>query len=186
MIHAPLSTLRLQRIRTRAAHAALQAPELERFLARSGVDLLVTDQIDALKVRVNAGVEALLRRITQARWHLRRVVWRRASLAATTLTVAVVSVPGAPLFAVPLPWGICTVAGLATVGILCCLPRPLLELRTLAELPGRYDGRVQTAESAEELLQFSETVLAEARALGSLDSLDESPDLPTDGTTKNP
>jgi len=186
MIHAPLSDLRLQRVRTRTAHAALQAPELERFLARGGVDLVVTDQVDALKVRVNAGVEALQRRLTQASWHLRRVIWRRASFAAATLTLAVVSAPGAPLFAVPFPWALCTAAGLATVGVLCCLARPLLERRTLAGLQGRYDGRVQTAETAEELLQFSETVLAEARAIGSLDSLDESLDLAPDDPMKNP
>jgi hypothetical protein len=45
---------------------------------------------------------------------------------------------------------------------------------------------VQTAETAEELLQFSETVLAEARAIGSLDSLDESLDLAPDDPMKNP
>ena len=50
-------------LRTAAIQRAVMAPELERFLSRKSVDLLVTDQIEAIEVRVRKGIEVLDRKI---------------------------------------------------------------------------------------------------------------------------
>ena len=85
------------RLRTDAVLQTLCAPELERYLSRRSVDLLVTDQIEALQVRVREAVAVLERRVVRATEEARRR-WRRWLLVAFAGTVVLIlGSPGMPL-----------------------------------------------------------------------------------------
>ena len=159
--------------RTKAVRRAVRAPELERFLAREHIDLLVTDQIEALQVRVRRGIEVLDQRVTQG---LR--VARRRITALLTTTVAGFALAALHIFASAqgvfrggglstlVLWSLAALAFLVSVAVIPALLRAFLDWRLLSRLRGRYAGGVERAKSMEELLAFAEKALEEARAVG--------------------
>ncbi len=63
MSEVALEPLELQLLRTPAVREVFNAPELERLLGGEGLDLSMTDEPEALRVRLEAGLEVLERRI---------------------------------------------------------------------------------------------------------------------------
>ena len=160
----------LRPFRTRRVREVVLAPELDRYLGRRNVDLLLTDQIEALQVRVRAGLDVLERR-------------RRAAEVAVggRLRSVLLGVAGGTAFAVI---GFCIPEDLGTQ-LLAMLPGALVALTAgilavplardrsqLRRLRGRYDRGIAAATSSESLLEFSESVLREARALGMVPAFD--------------
>ena len=63
MSEAILEPMELHLLRTSVVREAFNAPELERLLGGEGLDLSMTDEPEALRVRLEAGLEILERRI---------------------------------------------------------------------------------------------------------------------------
>ena len=63
MPESKLKPMDLRMLRTPGVREEFNAPELERLLGGEGVDLSMTDQPEALRVRLEAGLEVLDRRI---------------------------------------------------------------------------------------------------------------------------
>jgi hypothetical protein len=160
-VNAPvLPPGRWRRFRTRVVRRAVLAPELERYLSRRHVDLAVTDQLEALQVRVRAGLDTFQRRLDRARAAARARGWiLTASLAAGVLLLAL----GGPWLRIP--------TALVTAASAIALGRLVLDRIQLRRLHGRYRGRVDACRTADELLNFAEEALAEARALGAAPEL---------------
>ena len=63
MPESKLKPMDLRMLRTSGVREEFNAPELERLLGGEGVDLSMTDQPEAFRVRLEAGLEVLDRRI---------------------------------------------------------------------------------------------------------------------------
>ena len=63
MPESKLKPMDLRMLRTSGVREECNAPERERLLGGEGVDLSMTDQPEALRVRLEAGLEVLDRRI---------------------------------------------------------------------------------------------------------------------------
>lgn len=170
-VPSELPPLRLRSARTALVRSALAAPELERYLSRHRIDLLVTDPIEALQVRVREGVAVLERRVERARRAARRrLTGLLALLLAHALLVAFLlreaTNPGGSLSGPALFLLLLASAALpVSAGAILRLARDLAQLRALE---GRYSGRAERITSRDELLAFAGRVLDEARALGVL------------------
>ncbi len=150
---------RPRRLRTAAARRAVLAPDLERYLARRSVDLTVTDQLEALQVRVRRGVEVLARKIEEGI----RITGRAAAVLGTLVALCLIA---ANAFFLEL-WA--RAAFLAAAGMAgTFFVRAVLDWDHLRGLRGRYTGGVEQARTAEDLLAFAERVLENARALGAV------------------
>ena len=156
---SPLPPVPVRPFRTAAVRRAVLAPEVERYLDRRRVDLLVTDQIEAVRVRVAAGLDVLARRLAAADGVARRLA-RRWTLAVGLLSLIALGggvTTGDPWFlAVPLP-GIAALVPLA---------RALADLRQARRLRPRYTIDLARCETADDLLELASGVLEEARILG--------------------
>jgi hypothetical protein len=162
-------------VRTRAVRRAILAPELERYLSRAHVDLLVTDQFEALQVRVAKGIEVLERKVAAGLKAARsRAFLMGATVAAGLLLAAahaVLVANGAVREEVP---GMTALWILAGAGLFVALAAAvdlagvLNDAAKLRNFAGRYRGGVERARTASELLDFAEQALAGARALGAV------------------
>ncbi|MCH2582772.1 MAG: hypothetical protein MK133_16435, partial [Planctomycetes bacterium] len=63
MPESDLKPMDLRMLRTSGVREEFNAPELERLLGGEGVDLSMTDQAEALRVRLEAGLVVVDRRI---------------------------------------------------------------------------------------------------------------------------
>jgi hypothetical protein len=162
-------------LRTRAIIRAVQAPELERYLSRRSVDLLVTDQLEAVRVRVEKGIEVLERKAREGI----RAGRRRAAALGATLAVGLLLAAAHLLLVVtgrlsgtgPVELLLTLIAGLALLAALVAgmqLATALRDVRLLARIPGRHRDRLAGADTADRLLAAAEEALEEARALGFL------------------
>jgi hypothetical protein len=163
-------------IRTPAVLRAIRAPELERYLSRRSVDLLVTDQVEAIKVRIAKGIEVLERK---ARDGIRAGRRRAAALAATFVVGLLLAGAHAVLAARGRLPGDDPVAAALSLIAACALLAGLVAAMRLAAVIGdmarlralllRRHGRgLETAGAAAALLDLAEEALAEARALGAV------------------
>ncbi len=84
MSETRLPALGLRPLYHRHLRELVAAPELERFLGGYGLDLAVTDQVDAVRVRIAAGIELLERRVLAAFV----TAWRRQAWACLAWSVA--------------------------------------------------------------------------------------------------
>jgi hypothetical protein len=164
-------------IHTRAIQKAILAPEIERYLSRRHVDLLVTDQLEALQVRVARGIEVLERKIASGLKAARsRALLMVGTAAAGFLLAAahgVLVAGGALQEGGPRATVLWIVAVLAMAAALLAaveLVGALSDAAKLQRLAGRYRGGVESARTPAELLDFAEQALADARALGAVPS----------------
>jgi len=147
-------------LRTKQIRRAVLAPELERYLSMKEVDFAMTDQVEALQVRVRRGIEVLERRLAEGlrvarRWNLTWAVVAGFSASATLCLV------GYPL------------AALASVLIFAlsvlCLVEGMADTVRLRALRGRYTGLVELARTRDELVEYARRALADAMALGAVE-----------------
>jgi hypothetical protein len=143
---------------------------------------MVTDQLEALQVRVRRGIEVFDQRIRAGL----RVARRRAAVLLAT-AVAGLSLLGLHVFAsehgifrgggfpARVLWLLATLAFLVALAAVPLCVLAFLDMRRLSRLRGRYTGEMERARSAEELLEFAEKVLDEARRLGMVPTSPASP-----------
>lgn len=164
-------------LRTTTVRRAVLAPELERFLSRKSVDLLVTDQIEAIAVRVRKGIEVFDRKLQAGI----KVARKRATVltvcAATGLGLLLLTPyclawaeakPGDRGLATLTLWGLAGVALIAVVLVDTALERALADQAQLQRVAGHSTQAVEEATTIEELLAHAESVLTTARKLGAL------------------
>jgi len=163
MPESKLKPMDLRMLRTPGVREEFNAPELERLLGGEGVDLSMTDQPEALRVRLEAGLEVLDRRILAG---IKLALGRQAKLCglaggalgisagawwALTLSVATA---GAVLF------------GLLLIYLLVLLARVRSDLKLLAGLRGRYRGRFEGCSDIPELQAAAREIYDEVRIVG--------------------
>lgn len=155
-------TTTLVPLRTRAARRAVIAPDLERYLDPANVDLMVTDQVQALRVRVARGLEVFENRLWDALAAVRRWILAGAALLlVSALTASLAAHAGRWLG-----------AGGAAAGVLCALwilSRAGLDQRRLRRLSARFSRlEIDALETSRQVLDYGEAILEEARALGAI------------------
>lgn len=162
----------IARLRSRAARRAIIAPDLSRYLDRRNVDLMVTDQVQALQVRVRRGLEVFEHRLADARAALRiGFAWRSGIFGAATFATVGLSQQlyssnseASPLLSIGLALGAILVL-LAAVTVV----RLLQDHRQLTILSGRC-ARIDldTASTNDEVLAIADDVLGAATILGAV------------------
>jgi len=162
-------------LRTAAIRRAVLAPELERFLSRKSVDLLVTDQIEAIAVRVRKGIEVLDRKIEAGIEVARK---RIAVLTLCGVAGLLLLIPHCLAwadgklegrdFATLLLWGLAGLVLIALFVVDIALVRAFADKAQLQHLAGRYTRGVDEAGTIGELLAHAEIVLNAARKLGAV------------------
>lgn len=161
------------KLRTAAVQRAVFAPELERFLSRKSVDLFVTDQIQAIEVRVRKGIEVLDRKIEAG---IRVAKKRITVLTLCGVTGLLLLIPLCLAWANGKPggrdgttlllWGLASLIVVALVVVNIALVRTIADRGQLQNLAGRYTRGVEDADTIDELLAHAESALAAARKLG--------------------
>lgn len=166
----------LRAISTPAIRRAAMAPELERLLSSGSVDLLLTDQVQAIQVRGRKGLEVLSRRASEAR----RLARRKAGLVAAaalagSLTLLLHVLTGREAGARGVPGGeaaLWILAGVILLAILACgislarLVRDMASLAALARLASSHAAALEGARTAAEALAIMESALDGARRAG--------------------
>ncbi|MBI4601224.1 MAG: hypothetical protein HY721_04605 [Planctomycetes bacterium] len=167
-------------LRTGSVRRAVAAPELERYLSRGSVDLAVTDQLEALQVRVRRGVDVLETKLAEGLRAARREITsqsvRTGAFAAMGAFLAVKMPPwelpwGLPRGespAAPLLWAALGLILVRVVFGIAWIARAAADRTRLADLQGRHAGIAERARTAEELLALSEQALADAHAIGAV------------------
>lgn len=164
----------LRAVRSRAVRKALRAPEIERYLSRGSVDLLVTDQVEALKVRVSRGIEVLERKVKAAR----QAAYGRAvldvlvfllglALPALHALVAFRGLDGGSPGGAAL-WALAGLTLCVGIAALLDLIRVLGDAAVLARIPRDRLSRLEAAGTAQDVLRIADEALAEARAAGAV------------------
>lgn len=147
------------------------APDLERYLDPRNIDLLVTDQVEAVRVRVARGLEVFERR------RLDGVAAARKSRALASslllLCCALGYVAGPPRFgdvdAGVWRWVMGGVSAIGALWAASVLVRTSLDIRRLRRLAGRFTPRdLDDLGSSREVLDYGEKALEEARTLGAV------------------
>jgi len=163
-------------VRSKPVRKALLAPEIERYLSRGNVDLLVTDQVEALKVRVARGLEVLERRAKLAR----QVAHGRALLDALIAVLGLLlpgvhalvassgRLEGGGAAAGAALWALAALSLAVGVAAIVDLVRVLGDSRRLRLLDRDHAPALEAAKTSEEVLRLAEEALANARAAGAV------------------
>lgn len=175
MPESTLEPMELRLLRTPAIREEFNAPELERLLGGEGVDLAMTDQPEALRVRLEAGLEVLERRVLAG---IRRALGRQAKLcglagvvlgliAGSWVAVQVDVVPSVPLaLALSIATGGALLFGGLLVYLFILLLRVRGDLKLLIRLRGRYRGRFEDCSGISDLQAAAREVYDEVRIVG--------------------
>lgn len=149
-------------LHTRAARRAVIAPDLERYLDPANVDLMVTDQVQAVRVRVERGREVFENRLRDGLIATRRWLVAGAVLFLIGVVIGYVSIQAGH-------WLIASVGTGGAVWWMWILSRAGLDWRRLHAVSGRFSrSDLDRLESSRELLDHGEAILEEARALGAI------------------
>jgi len=163
-------------VRSKPVRKALLAPDIERYLSRGSVDLLVTDQIEALKVRVAKGLEVLERKAKLAR----QVAHGRALLDALVVVLGLLlpavhalvassgRLDGGGAAAGAALWALAALSLAVGAAALIDLVRVLGDSRKLRLLHRDRTAGLEAAKTSEEVLRIAEEALADARAAGAV------------------
>jgi hypothetical protein len=170
------SNARMRAVRSKPVRKALLAPEIERYLSRGSVDLLVTDQVEALKVRVARGLEVLERKAKLAR----QVAHGRALLDALVVVIGFALPAGHALMASSgrldeggagtgaALWALAALSLAVGTAAFIDLVRVVGDSRRLRLLGRDRTADLEAAKTAEEVLRIAEEALADARAAGAV------------------
>ena len=153
------------------------APELGRLLGEEGVDLSMTDQPEALKIRIEAGLAVLERRVLASISEALRLQARACVLIGILLGILVgigISIPGQPQAT-----HYAMIGGLVVVGsLLVFLVKKVLgvrsDLKLLARLRGRYHGLLESCCDIPQLQAAASLIYGEILQVGG--ELPEEPD----------
>lgn len=175
MSESILEPIDLRMLRTPGVRGEFNAPELERLLGGEGVDLSMTDQPEALKVRLEAGLEVLDRRTLAG---IRLALGRQARLCGLS-GVALGIIAGACFafeaeagpriswgWSLSIAAGVGLLFGLLLIYLFILLARVRGDLKLLARLRGRYRGRFEGCAGIPELQAAAREVYDEVRVVG--------------------
>ena len=155
-------TTRVVPLHTRAARRAVIAPDLERYLDPANVDVMVTDQVQAVRVRVERGREVFENRLRDGLMATRRWLVAGAVVFLICVVVGYVSAQAGR-------WLIASAGTGGAVGCLWIVSRAGLDWRRLHGASGRFSrSDLERLETSRELLDHGEAILEEARALGAI------------------
>ena len=175
MAESTLEPLELHLLRTPGVRSEFNAPELERLLGGEGLDLSMTDQPEALRVRLEAGLESLDRRILAG---IRLALGRQAklcALAGVALGIiagawVAVQVDVAPrvnwALALSIATGGALLFGTLLIYLLILLARVRGDLKLLVRLRGRYRGVFDDQRDLAGLQAAARQVYDEVRLVG--------------------
>ena len=175
MPESDLKPMDLRMLRTSGVREEFNAPELERLLGGEGVDLSMTDQAEALRVRLEAGLEVLDRRILAS---IKLALGRQAKLcglagvvlgiiAGAWVAVQVDAVPPVNwALALSVATGGAVLFGLLLIYLLALLVRVRGDLKLLVGLRGRYRGRFEGCSGIPELQDAAREIYDEVRIVG--------------------
>ena len=158
-------------LRTRAARRAVVAPDLDRYLDPRNVDLVVTDQVQAVRVRVERGLEVFEKRL---RCSLKAVMrWIAASAVLLPCCVAAAWTAGRVLYRGDgggvWHWIAAAAATAAALTAGVTLAGAVVDFARLRRRVGRFKpSDLDDLETSRDLLDYAETVLREARGLGAI------------------
>ena len=166
-----LERVPLRRLRHRFLRETLAAPELDRLLGTGELDLTVTDQVDALRVRVLAGLGVLDRRVLATY----TAAWRRQGWLAMGVGIAAGIAVGAGVSLIraeeltakghTAAWVILVLASLVTIAFVATIVRIRLDMALLRKLRKRYRPVVEAAATREQLLATARTIHEEVRTV---------------------
>lgn len=166
----------LHQLRHSRIREVFNAPELSRLLGDEGLDLSMTDQPEALKVRIEAGIAVLERRVLAALAAALRLQVRVCGLIGITLGI----IAGIAIAASGQPPGLryAMIGGLVgLVALVVFLVAKLLrvrgDLKLLALLRGRYRGLLDNCTDIPELQAVARRIYGEIREVGG--GLEEEP-----------
>ena len=149
-------------LRTRATRQAILAPDLTRYLDRSQLDLAVTDQVQALQVRVRRGLEVFEKRRAKA--------LDAAKLTMVNHTTVIILCAVVAAFAATAQLWISTSAALiAGSGFAIALIRAAFDRFQLRRLENRFRVKdIDSAQTVDEILAIADEVLNTAATLGAV------------------
>ncbi len=169
MTEFKLDTLDLHVLKHRRVREVFNAPELSRLLGEEGLDLSMTDQPEALKIRIEAGLAVLERRVLASLSEALRLQARTCVLLGILLGILVgiaLYLPGRSPSPAYLAVGALVLAG----GLLALQVKKLLgvrgDLKLLARLRGRYHGLLEGCGDIPELQAAAALVYGEVRQVG--------------------
>ena len=172
-----LDPLELHILHHHRVREVFNAPELGRLLGEEGLDLSMTDQPEALKVRIEAGIAVLERRVLASLSEALRLQARTCVFLGILLGMLVglaIYLPGQS------PAGpYLAIGGLVLLGgLLAWLVKKLLgvrgDLKLLARLRGRYHGLLEGCGDIPEFQAAAGLIYGEIRQVGG--ELPEEPD----------
>lgn len=153
---------RLRTLRVRKLREIFAAPELARYLGQRGVDFQLVDQVEALRVRVERGLELVADRAQAAMAAARRRAWFAVAL----LCVLAGGVAGA--FFLDFTFRI--FAFLAAAPLIAGTLQRLLWLRrdyrSLEAIRTRYDDAIREVRDIARLKALARTIWFEVESLG--------------------
>ena len=169
MSEVALEPMELQLLRTPAVREVFNAPELERLLGGEGLDLSMTDEPEALRVRLEAGLEILECRILAG---TRLALGRQARLCG--LAGVILGILGGVTVAASgqsagMLYTMVGSMGALAVGIVFLVTRVLRvrgDLKLLAGLRGRYRGVLDDRRDIAGLQAAAREVYDEVRVVG--------------------
>ncbi len=154
----------------RAARRAMLAPDLTRYLDRRSVDLAVTDQVDAIRVRIDRGLEVFERRLADAHALTVREVLGMGIALAAALAIAITW--GRPVVIDPATvsaatWLTASVATGAVIFIAIAIGRRWFDLRRIRSLRAICSREgLEALETVDRLFDHADRVLASAVEVG--------------------
>ena len=163
MPESKLKPMDLRMLRTPGVREEFNAPELERLLGGEGVDLSMTDQPEALMVRLEAGLEVLDRRILAG---IKLALGRQAKLCGLAGVVLGISCGAWWALALSVATVGAVLFGLLLIYLLVLLMRVRGDLKLLVGLRGRYRGRFEGCSGIPELQAAAREIYEEVRIVG--------------------
>ena len=177
MTEFKLDPLELHMLHHRRVREVFNAPELGRLLGEEGLDLSMTDQPEALKIRIEAGIAVLERRVLASLSEALRLQTRTCVFLGILLGMLVgmaIYLPGQPPTTRYLALGGLVLLG----GLLACLVKRFVgvrgDLKLLARLRGRYHGLLEGCCDIHEFQAAAGLIYGEIRQVGG--ELPEEPD----------
>lgn len=179
MTESDLESIEFHLLRHPRIREVFNAPELNRLLGEGDLDLSMTDQPEALKVRIEAGIAVLERRVLAAiSMALRLQAWTCGFIGITLgiLTGIAFAASGqSPGLLYARAGGVAVFFALA-VFLVVRLLRVRGDLKLLARLRGRYRGLLDNCSDIPALQAAASRIYGEIRAAGG--NLEDEPTRP--------
>ncbi len=157
------------RLRRRATLHAVRAPELDRYLDRRNIDLVITDEVQALQVRFRRALEVFEHRVESALATTARALRHRLLLILVAALVTAISAAGVEWSSrlQPVLLGVSALTIALLAGDMWFIHQDQRQLRHAARVLEQFDP--SSCETAAKALALADEILGLARALGAVE-----------------